>query len=150
MNQSSMSQAQPRWYVLQTKPQQEARVRDALHRQHYNCVLPMLPGSADEPLFPRYIFVQLANVDSDAAAVRRIAGVTGLLKLDQECAPVHDSIVATLDNTLANTAMLRAGPFALLNDVHEIPCGIERALELIETVCRPHPAAASGPLLRAA
>ena len=145
MNQSSMSPAQPRWYVLQTKPQQEARVYDALRWQDFDCVLPLLAGTGNEPLFPRYIFVKLANTDVDASVVRRIPGVTGLLKLEEECAPVHESIVSAC----GNTAVARSGAFSVLSGVHEIACGFERTLELIQTVCWPRPSTSS-PLLRAA
>lgn len=147
MNQFLISSTKPRWHVVQTKPQQEARVLAVLQRQNYNCVLPMLPGSSNEPLFPRYIFVQLGDTATDAAAVRRAPGVTGLLKLDEACASVHENIVGTLSNN-----SMRADSFSVLNGVHEIACGIERTLELIRALCMPQAAAPAPatPLLRAA
>lgn len=54
------------WYLVHTKPRQEKCALENLHRQGYQCYLPTLPSEklrqglltvADEPLFPRYLFI---------------------------------------------------------------------------------------------
>jgi transcriptional antiterminator RfaH len=61
------------WYLVHTKPRQEKSALDNLHRQGYQCYLPTMPSEklrqgllivADEPLFPRYLFIRLGLGDS--------------------------------------------------------------------------------------
>ena len=61
------------WYLVHTKPRQEKCALDNLQRQGYQCYLPTRPSEklrqrlltlADEPLFPRYLFIQLGMDDT--------------------------------------------------------------------------------------
>ena len=56
----------PHWYLIQTKPRQEARAEENLRRQHFECYRPHkppLPGDEKpgEPLFPGYLFIRLVR-----------------------------------------------------------------------------------------
>ncbi|WP_049325058.1 transcription termination/antitermination NusG family protein, partial [Stutzerimonas stutzeri] len=57
-----------RWYLIQTKPRQEARAEEHLLRQHFECYRPLKASAATrsgqgakagEPLFPGYLFIRL-------------------------------------------------------------------------------------------
>lgn len=53
------------WYVLQTKPQREAAVVGQLRLAGYETFFPILRNClATKPLFPSYVFVQLAKGDA--------------------------------------------------------------------------------------
>ncbi len=61
------------WYLVHTKPRQEKCALENLQRQGFQCYLPTLPAEklrqgvltvADEPLFPRYLFIRLGQGDS--------------------------------------------------------------------------------------
>lgn len=58
------------WYLVHTKPKQEKYALENLHRQGYQCYLPIIPSERlrqglltveDEPLFPRYLFICLGQ-----------------------------------------------------------------------------------------
>ena len=62
------------WYLVHTKPRQEKCALENLQRQGFHCYLPTLPSEkirqgvlmvADEPLFPRYLFIRLGQGDLD-------------------------------------------------------------------------------------
>ncbi|MCG9029715.1 hypothetical protein LH433_10220 [Laribacter hongkongensis] len=56
------------WCLVHAKPRQETCALENLQRQGFQCYLPTLPSEklrqgvlavADEPLFPRYLFIRL-------------------------------------------------------------------------------------------
>jgi len=56
------------WYVVHTKPRQEARALENLQNQGFNCFLPTMQvqklrnqkvQTITEPMFSRYLFIQL-------------------------------------------------------------------------------------------
>lgn len=57
------------WYVVQTKPRQEARAEAHLVRQGFECYLPVAEYAAGAsvarlmppPLFPGYLFIRMAH-----------------------------------------------------------------------------------------
>jgi transcriptional antiterminator RfaH len=83
------------WYLVHTKPKQEKCALDNLHRQGYQCYLPMIPSEklrqglltvADESLFPRYLFIRLGQGDSAKswAPIRSTKGVSCLVSFGIE------------------------------------------------------------------
>ena len=93
------------WYLIHTKPRQEKCALDNLHRQGYQCYLPTLPAEklrqglltvADEPLFPRYIFIHLDAQSDNWAPIRSTLGVTSLVRFGYEPARVPDALVEFL------------------------------------------------------
>jgi len=62
------------WYVIHTKPKQELRAAQNLELQGYNIFLPTVPVQKllkhivhiiHEPLFARYLFIQLDQINSN-------------------------------------------------------------------------------------
>src|SRR5882672_2528902 len=83
------SPAREVWYVVQTKPRQEAIARDNLSRQGFCCMLPLLKVErirggrrvwAEEPLFARYLFMTPSGKQSQWGAVRSTRGVSRLVQ----------------------------------------------------------------------
>jgi transcriptional antiterminator RfaH len=81
------------WYVVHTKVRQEQTAWDNLVRQGYSVYLPRIKilkrirgrqRALQEPLFPRYLFVQPRSVAHSIAPVRSTLGVTTLVRFGQE------------------------------------------------------------------
>ena len=93
------------WYLIYTKPQQERVARDNLERQGYEVYLPMLKNKIKrgrsyhfriDPLFPRYIFIQLSDQHDDWGPIRSTIGVTHLVKFGNIPAALPDELVDQL------------------------------------------------------
>ena len=95
------------WYLVHTKPRQEKCALENLHRQGYQCYLPTIPAEklrqglltvADEPLFPRYLFIRLGQGDTAKswAPIRSTKGVSRLVSFGVEPAKVADNLVEAL------------------------------------------------------
>ncbi len=78
------------WYLVHTKPRQEACALQNLERQGYDCYLPLLASEKlikgavtklAEPLFPRYLFIRLDTGDSAKSwsPIRSTRGVSKLV-----------------------------------------------------------------------
>lgn len=141
------------WYLIHTKPRQEARALLNLERQGYVCYLPMFARervvkgvrkSAEEPLFPRYLFICL---DADGAGqswapIRSTKGVSQMVSFGGEPAKVSETLLAVLREREAEPprpvfasgepVTIGEGPFAGLEAIYEMPDGERRAMVLIE------------------
>ena len=95
------------WYLVHTKPRQEKCALENLHGQGYQCYLPTLPSEklrqglvtvADEPLFPRYLFIRLGIGDTAKswAPIRSTKGVSRLVSFGIEPARVDDGLIELL------------------------------------------------------
>ena len=149
------------WYLLHTKPRQEALALQQLQQQGYPCYLPTLrvekvrQGAlvvAQEPLFPRYLFIQLGEEASARSwgPVRSTRGVSKLVMFGQQPARVDDALVAELRarEALQEAQPLRQfvpgdrvqlvdGAFAGVEGVYQQPDGERRVMVLIELLSRP-------------
>jgi transcriptional antiterminator RfaH len=111
------------WYVVHTKARQEQTAFDNLACQGYSVYLPRIQvlkrvrGQQllrQEPLFPRYLFLQPSSAIHSIAPVRSSVGVSSLVRFGQEPAVILDQ---TLDGirafeTLRNEAPLeQISPF---------------------------------------
>ncbi|BAO81941.1 transcription antiterminator [Serpentinimonas raichei] len=149
------------WYLVHTKPRKELCALEHLERQGFDCYLPLLRSeklrraglqACDEPLFPRYLFIQL-GLDLQARSwgpIRSTVGVSRLVAFGSEPAKVPDALV---DQLRLHEAQLRGhvvplfqpgqrvcitqGPFAGLEGVFQIAEGERRVLVLIEMLCKP-------------
>jgi len=81
------------WYVVHTKVRQEQTASDNLTRQGYAVYLPrikILKRSSgrqklqQEPLFPRYLFVQPGSTAHSIAPVHSTLGVTTVVRFGRE------------------------------------------------------------------
>ncbi|MFC5474705.1 transcription/translation regulatory transformer protein RfaH [Paraherbaspirillum soli] len=144
------------WYVLQTKPRQEFRALEQLENQLYTCFLPTLQiekvrrGKLEvviEPLFSRYLFIQLDTVSSNWARLRSTRGVSKLVAFGDRFATISEVILNALGNArppiptplfaAGEKVAIKSGPFSGLDGVFQMLDGESRALVLIELLSQP-------------
>ena len=149
------------WYVVHTKPRQEQRALLNLEQQGYSCYLPTLAvekirqdalAVEDEPLFPRYLFIQLDATQSGKSwsPIRSTKGVSRLVTFGAEPAKVDPQLIDTLRQRPADLSaepqrlfnagervIITEGPFAGLEAVYQMTDGERRAMVLIELLSKP-------------
>lgn len=149
------------WYLVHTKPSQEKSALENLQRQGYQCYLPTIPSEklrqglltvADEPLFPRYLFVRLGMDDTAKswAPIRSTKGVSRLVRFGVEPARVDDGVIELLrtQEALVQTepessfkqgecVRLAAAPFAGIKGIYQMADGERRVMVLIEILSKP-------------
>ena len=144
------------WYLIQTKPKQEISALHNLKQQGYTCYLPTLlkehicRGSIsikNEPLFPRYLFIQLETGDSARSwgPIRSTRGVSSLVSFGTEPAKVDIRLIDLLKGqerafqkhpkrlfSKGDCVKLTEGAFADIEGVYQMDDGESRVLILIE------------------
>ena len=100
-----MTPLNPRWYVVQTQPNAEAKVVAHLARQSFDSYLPRYLKrrrharrieNVMAPLFPRYLFVKVDMATQRWRAIHSTVGVSHLVCRGDEPAPVPESVIAAL------------------------------------------------------
>ena len=151
-----VEQASLAWYVIHTKPRQEARALTNLVQQGYQCFLPMITlerlsrgrvNLVEEPLFPRYLFICLdhGRHGQNWAPIRSTVGVSGLVTFGSSPARMHPDLIDALlqqqedlseaPERLFQTGerlLIASGAFAGLEAVYQMASGDNRAMVLIE------------------
>lgn len=93
------------WYLVYTKPRQEGVAQANLERQGYPIYLPRIRQrrrragrAADviEPLFPRYLFIQLSQQTDNWGPIRSTLGVSSLVRFGADPAVVPEGLIAAL------------------------------------------------------
>jgi transcriptional antiterminator RfaH len=144
------------WYVIHTKPRQEARALTNLLQQGYQCFLPMITleklsrgrvNLVEEPLFPRYLFISLdhGRHGQNWAPIRSTIGVSGLVTFGSSPAKIDPALIDLLrsqeedlnlipERLFQKGERLRVtdGAFAGLEAVYQMASGDNRAIVLIE------------------
>lgn len=96
---------QESWYVIHSKPRQETRAEENLSAQGYQVYLPMLKTSKRrsgkwvevvEPLFPRYLFIQMVENQDSFAPIRSTFGVSKLVRFGDTPAQAPLGLVESL------------------------------------------------------
>ena len=150
-----------KWYVIHSKPRQEARALSNLQNQGYTCYLPIVPSqklrsgklkTQLDPLFSRYLFIQLSleHTGQSWAPIRSTLGVSKLLMFGDEPASVDSQLIEILrikEQSLlttpvalhqpGDTLQITEGPFAGLEAVYQMADGEARAFVLIDILNRP-------------
>ena len=149
----SDTQAEGAWYVVATRPRQESVARDHLARQGYRVLLPEISlkkrrqnrwVAVVEPLFPGYLFVQIAFGRDDAAPIRSTRGCRDLVRFGEHHPSVPVMVLEALLGqsasviegcplfTAGETVRIEGGPFVGLIAVFDMPKGDDRAQVLLE------------------
>ena len=93
------------WYLVYCKPRQEGLAKVNLERQGYIIYLPLARQSRKrlgkrvfviEPLFPRYLFIELDLHTDNWAPIRSTLGVTSVVRFGMEPAIVPAGLVDTI------------------------------------------------------
>lgn len=149
------------WYLVHTKPRQEICALENLQRQGYPCYLPKIPTEklrqgqvtlADEPLFPRYLFIRLGwgNSAPSWSPIRSTKGVSRLVSFGGEPAKVADCLVDTLRAQEASVhaepvrlfkpgerVRLTEEPFNGIEGIYQMADGERRVMVLVEILSKP-------------
>ncbi len=112
-----------KWYLIHSKPKQEYRAYEHLENQGFDVYLPQLQsfklkkGKQEkeiEPLFPRYLFIQLNETSSAWHKIHSTRGVNGLVRFSDFPAEVPEALIKDLQNQanpdgiIDNTAEFRS------------------------------------------
>src|SRR5476651_2409067 len=105
----SQSEHPARWYLIQTKPRQEARAEEHLQRQHFECYRPLKAGApkkrtpraaSEEELFPGYLFIRMDQVHDNWYPIRSTRGVARIVTFGAQPVPVHDELIEQIRQRL--------------------------------------------------
>jgi transcriptional antiterminator RfaH len=144
------------WYVVHTKPRQEGRALENLQNQGFTCFLPTMQVQklrnqrvqvVIEPMFSRYLFIQLDDQSQNWGPIRSTLGVSKLVSFGPQPAKVPPEFVAflkeappeTLERMFApgDTVQVAAGPLQGLEGKYLAHDGETRAFVLIELLGQP-------------
>lgn len=144
------SEANYAWYAVHSKPREEYRARDNLARQGYQVFLPMLGHERlragkiivrQEPLFARYLFVSLSEIESNWYSLRSTRGVHRIVEFGDGPVAVPADLIAALavgerivrPRFEAGAAVrITQGPFRNVHAIYAAPDGEQRAFLLID------------------
>ncbi len=149
------------WYLVHTKPRQEACALQNLNSQGYDCYLPLLSSEkilrnqiikASEPLFPRYLFIRLdtGHTAKSWTPIRSTRGVSKLVSFGNQPARVADELVESIRARESSGGInekrlfkpgepIRVvdGPFAGVEGIFQSLDGTQRVMILIELMSKP-------------
>ena len=148
------------WYLVHTKPRQEKCALENLERQGFPCYMPTFAAEklrrgavvvADEPLFPRYLFIQLGIGESAKswAPIRSTKGVNRLVGFGAEPAKVSDELIEALQVQGAATkreperlfkpgerVRVTEAPFKDIEAIYHMADGERRSMVLVELLSK--------------
>jgi len=139
------------WYLVQSKPRNEMRALENLVRQGYETFLPLIEVERIqrgkllkkmEPLFPRYLFLQLEEGNDNWGPIRSTLGIAGMVRFGLAYATVSDEVLdAVRERTQdvkkalfesGDSIRVVSGPLMGLEGVFEITDGEQRSFVLLE------------------
>ncbi len=147
------------WYLIHSKPMQEALALNKLQRQGFECYLPLISVKnlqskllvpVDEPLFPRYFFIRLDDSQQGKSwnSVRYTTGVSRLVSFGNVPVKVDDALVLAIQSHLQALPLeqvhvapgeqlrMNQGPFVGLEAIFQMDDGIARLMVLIEIMSK--------------
>ena len=155
------------WYVVHTKPRQEGRALENLQNQGFTCFLPTMQVQklrnqrvqvVTEPMFSRYLFIQLDDQTQNWGPIRSTLGVSKLVSFGPQPAKVPPEFVAFLQEAPPETlermfspgdnVQVAAGPLQGLEGKYLAHDGETRAFVLIELLGQPQKIALALEMLR--
>lgn len=145
------------WFVVHCKPREDARALEHLQRQSFCCYAPTLRVerlrqgrriTVHEPMFPRYLFVQLDQVNDNWHRIRSTRGVAQLLHCRERLLPINDRIIEGIRARLAvdkpyvpylsagERVVITDGPFSDIEAIFLANDGTERVMLLLNILHR--------------
>ena len=144
------------WYAVHTKPRQESRALENLVNQGFECFLPLMAvekvrhqkiSRVTEPMFSRYLFIRLNDVNHNWSPIRSTLGVSKLVSFGHIPAKVPPEFIDFLRDAppfavarlfeSGDHVRIAHGPFAGLEGVYQGHDGETRAFVLIELLGKP-------------
>ena len=139
------------WYLLQTKFRQERKAAQELKQQNINVFLPLyrfeklIKGvrvKKEEPLFSRYLFIELDTKNTNWTSIRSTRGVTKFVEFGNGASIVDPLIIESLLNmesqpeesylTHGETIRVVNGAFKGLEGIYQATNGLARSYILME------------------
>jgi len=146
----------PAWYVVHTKPRQEMRALDNLQNQGFVCFFPTMQvqklrnhklQTVTEPMFSRYLFIQLNDTTQNWGPIRSTLGVSKLVSFGHQPAKVPPEFIAflreappeTLERMFApgDNIQIASGPLKGLEGQYIAHDGETRAFVLVDLLGQP-------------
>ena len=149
------------WYSVHTKPRQETVAEENLQRQGFTVCLPRIQTTRRiknrwrdviEPLFPRYLFIQVDSDTKSLAPVRSTRGVSDLVRFGYQLVSVPDELIASIKNmedqnngvcipksplfSTGDKVKILEGPFEDMQGIYQCDQGEQRAIILLECLGR--------------
>jgi len=93
------------WYLVYTKPRAEQTALENLERQNYSVYLPKMNVNLrrrgryitqTEPMFPRYLFIQLNCTTDNWSPIRSTLGVSSMVRFGAYPLQVPDDLIELL------------------------------------------------------
>jgi transcriptional antiterminator RfaH len=149
------------WYLVRSKPRQEAVALTNLVRQGYESYLPMFAAEkivrrkktiAQEAMFARYLFVRLDSTGHGQSwsPIRSTIGVSELVRFGSQAAKVDESLIAMLREREAwqrespqvlfspgDNVVITEGAFAGLEAIYQMNDAEGRAMVLLDLLSKP-------------
>jgi transcriptional antiterminator RfaH len=157
----SQSASPTHWYLIQSKPRQEARAEEHLMRQNFECFRPLqaLPpsdrrpakGGASTPpqeaLFPGYLFIRLDQINDNWYPIRSTRGVSRIVTFGGRPLPVQDALIHQIRDRLAappalpsfkpgDVVLIKTGDFCDIQAIFLSQDGERRAMILLNLLQR--------------
>ncbi len=146
-----------KWYVIHTRPRQEERALENLTRQGYKAWMPWLEvekiiggriTKVIEPMFSRYLFIQLDQVTTNWGPIRSTLGVSKLVTFGNQAASISNEFVEILQRTplqdskhilkQGDEVEIMQGPLKGVKGIFDQQDGELRAMILIELINQSH------------
>ncbi|NAT24375.1 transcription/translation regulatory transformer protein RfaH [Pseudomonas syringae] len=150
-----ISDQDARWYLIQTKPRQEARAEEHLRRQNFECFRPLRAAAkkiaakaqAEEALFPGYLFIRMDQVHDNWYPIRSTRGVSRIVTFGGHPVPVRDHLIEQIRQRLStptpvlrftqgDQVMITTGSWCDVEAIFLTTDGTERAVILLNMLQR--------------
>ena len=147
------------WYLIHTKPRQEALALTNLSRQGFECYMPMLrlqkirqrkSALVTEPMFPRYLFIRLDTSGSGQSwsPIRSTLGVNQLVRFGGQPAKVDGQLIDLIRSreqgtheqplfSAGDNVTVADGPFAGLEAIYQNTDAESRSMILLNILSKP-------------
>jgi transcriptional antiterminator RfaH len=147
------------WYLIHTKPRQEALALTNLSRQGFECYMPMLrlqkirqrkTALVAEPMFPRYLFIRLDTSGSGQSwsPIRSTLGVNQLVRFGGQPAKVDGQLIDLIRSreqgthaqplfSAGDSVTVADGPFAGLEAIYQNTDAESRSMILLNILSKP-------------
>lgn len=144
------------WYVVHTKPRQETRALENLQNQGFECFLPTMEVEklrnqrvmrVVEPMFSRYMFIQLDDTTQNWGPIRSTLGVSKLVSFGHIPAKVPPELIDFLRQAppetverlfdVGSNVRVANGPLKGLEGQYLAHDGETRAFVLVELLGQP-------------
>ncbi len=147
------------WYLIHTKPRQEALALTNLSRQSFECYLPMLrlekirqrkAALVAEPMFARYLFIRLdtSGCGQSWSPIRSTLGVNQLVRFGGQPAKVDGQLIDLIRSREQGThaqplfsagehVTVADGPFAGLEAIYQNTDAESRSMILLNILSKP-------------